>query len=330
MEQKILITGANGFIGGYLVDEALKQNLKVYAGLRAGSPASSLQDKPVQILTLDYNDVLSLSQLLTEHNFDYIIHNAGITKSPEKKLFYEVNVTLLVNIVEAIKHSSIELKKFIFISSLAAYGPADQVPDQIITESCTPRPVTEYGRSKLAAEAYLKQQSEIPFVIIRPTAVYGPKDKEFLNVYHMITKGVNLQPGLKTQHLSFIYTKDLAALIILAAKSSYKNTAYFVSDGKLYTSDYYVSIVKKLLGKRTIDIKVPIPVVKIITFFMENISRLMGDYSILNTDKVNELQARYWNCDSTKILSELNYNIQYDLPTGVAETTQWYKDNKWI
>lgn len=330
MREKILITGSNGLIGSYLVDEAIKNGLDVYSGVRKGSNHESLKAKDTILTYMDFNDRAGLVQLLKTHEFDYIIHNAGITKSPDKSQFYNVNVKLLISLCNAIEESGVNIKKFVFISSLAAFGPADDLPNHIVTDETTPNPVTAYGRSKLEAETFLKSRANLPYVIIRPTAVYGPKDKEFLNVYQMIDNGVNLQPGLDRQFITLIYTKDLAAIIIKATLSIYTQTAYFVTDGNLYSSDHFVNIIKKILNKSTINIKVPLFLVKIITFFTENISRFTGNYSILNTDKVSELEARYWNCDATKFKKELDYEIQYNLEDAIKESVMWYRQNKWL
>ena len=330
MSGKILITGANGLIGSYLIDEAIKNGLEVYAGVRKGSNHDELKTKNTIITFMDYNDSEGLIALIKTHQFDYIIHNAGITKSPDTAQFYEVNVKLLIHLCEAIEVSGVSLIKFVFISSLAAYGPADDLIDHIVTEDSTPKPVTAYGKSKLEAETYLKSRTSLPYVIIRPTAVYGPKDKEFLNVYQMIANGISLQPGLESQFITLIYTKDLAAIIIKACLSEYSKTAYFVTDGNLYSSDHFVNVIKKILNKPTINIKVPLFLVKIITFFTENVSKLTGNYSILNTDKVSELEARSWNCDATKYKNELGYEIEYNLEKAIIESVAWYKQNKWL
>lgn len=330
MQEKILITGANGFIGGYLVDEAISQGLEVFAGVRKESNHASLKEKKLQIIYMDFDDEQLLVDLLQNHKFHYIIHNAGITKSPDRNQFHEVNVNLLVKLTNAIQKSGITLKKFVYISSLAAFGPADHLPNKTITEDSVPKPVTEYGRSKLAAEQYLKEKTQLPYIIIRPTAVYGPKDKEFLSVFQMVMNRINLQPGLKTQYLTLIFIKDLAGVILKATLSPYTKTAYFINDGSLYSSDHFVRIIKRTLNKKTLNIKVPLFLVKIITFIMENFSKLIGEYSILNTDKVHELEARYWNCDASKVSTELNYAIQYTLEEGVKETADWYQTHKWI
>ena len=330
MQEKILITGANGFIGGYLVDEAINQGLDVFAGVCKESNHASLKEKKLQVIYIDFDDEASLVDLMQNYKFDYIIHNAGITKSPDKNQFHEVNVNLLVKLTKAIQKSGVTLRKFVYISSLAAYGPADHQPGKTITEDSIPKPVTEYGRSKLAAERYLKEKTQLPYIIIRPTAVYGPKDKEFLSVFQMVMNRINLQPGLKTQYLTLIFIKDLAGVILKATLSPYTKTAYFINDGSLYSSDHFVRIIKRTLNKKTLNIKVPLFLVKIITFIMENFSKLIGEYSILNTDKVHELEARYWNCDASKVSTELNYAIQYTLEEGVKETADWYQTHKWI
>ncbi len=329
-KEKILITGSNGFIGGFLVDEALRSGLDVYAAVRKHSNQETLKEQNVSILEIDYDNKDELSETLKQYNFDYIIHNAGITKSPDLQQFMLVNKGLLVKLTDSIIESGIKLKKFVYMSSLAAYGPADNVPDEIIREQSPPKPVTRYGVSKLAAEQYLISQNNLPYVIIRPTAVYGPKDKDFLSVFQMIKYGFNLQPGIGSQRLTFIYVKDLASLILNATLSHHVKKTFFAADGKVYTADVFTKLIEKNLNKKTIKIKVPISIVRTLAFFTENTGKIWGKYAILNSDKVNELEARVWNCDVSNLNHELGFTAKYDLQAGIDETISWYKANNWL
>ncbi|MFT6783171.1 MAG: UDP-glucose 4-epimerase, partial [Saprospiraceae bacterium] len=186
--QKILITGASGFVGGFLVEEALNRGLEVHAAVRRSSNREHLKDERIKFILIDFENNDALKSIFLLHKFDYIIHNAGLTKTPIKEQYFKVNATYLENMVEALIESDTVPIKFTFISSLAAYGPAEHTEYGIVTEDSEPHPVTNYGRSKLQAERYLKSKSEINYSIIRPTAVYGPREKDLFTVYDLINK----------------------------------------------------------------------------------------------------------------------------------------------
>ncbi|MBC7886148.1 MAG: NAD(P)-dependent oxidoreductase [Saprospiraceae bacterium] len=330
IKEKILITGANGFIGTFLVEEALKRGLEVYAAIRKNSNISSIKDLNITFLEFDYMDVNQMSSFFTKYQFTYVIHNAGVTKSPDPGEYLRVNRDYLINVIEAIRKSGITLKKFLFVSSLAATGPADFQKNGILSQDVIPYPVTYYGKSKLEAEIYLTQQRDIPFLIIRPTAVYGPGEKDLLNVFQMINRRIELNAGFLPQHLTFIYVKDLARLMILAIFSPYKHKAYFATDGHVYTGDAFSGFIRESLNKRTFKIRLPIPVIKLVAFVSEKAAGIWDSYPPLNIDKVNEIKARNWKCDVLDLETELEFKAEYDLTKGIPETVQWYKDNKWL
>lgn len=330
MKGRVLITGANGFIGGFIVQEAINKDLDVYALLRKNSDKSSLQGLDVKILEVDFTRPDELAAILVQYQFEYIIHNAGLTRSPDADELMRVNKGILVTLVNAIRTSSIRLKKLTYISSLAATGPADQVAGGMLTEQTIPNPVTHYGVSKLAAENYLKDQTDIPYIIIRPTAVYGPKEKDLLNVFKMISKGIDIQPGILGQKLTFIYVKDLATLILLATLSEKVNKAYFATDGHVYTSDAFSGFVKQYMNKWTIKIRMPLILIKGLAYISQKMAGLWDSYPIFNLEKVKEISAKNWNCDVSNLYHDLGFKAAYDLTTGIPETISWYKENKWL
>ncbi|MEE9372202.1 MAG: NAD(P)-dependent oxidoreductase [Saprospiraceae bacterium] len=326
---KILITGASGFVGSFLIEEALNEGLETYAGIRATSNKKWLQDDRIHFLELDLTTTNHLKEVIEYHQFDYIIHNAGVTKSNKKSEYFTVNVDYSKNLAEASLVSR-KLKKFSFISSLAAFGPADYQKEKVLSNHSIPHPVTTYGHSKLKAERVLKELKSLPLIIFRPTGIFGPRESDFLNVFETINRGFAPSVGFEEQWISLIYVKDLVNIILKATISDIKNKAYFVTDGNLYPSAKFNRAIAESLGKNPFHFKVPLPLVYVIAGISEGLSRISGNASILNMDKFQEIKARNLDCDISNLVQDFDFKPKYDLQAAINETTEWYKENKWL
>ncbi len=324
--KKILVTGASGFVGGFLIDEAISRGLSVHSAVRKSSNTKILDQLNTTLVYFDFEDIDGMVQMLKDGSYDYIIHNAGLTKAKAKEAYFKVNEQYLRNLIEAIRKADLQLDKFLFVSSLAAFGPADFQDNNIVSESSTPHPVTSYGRSKLAAEQYLKKQQDIPYNIIRPTAVYGPREYDLLTVYQTLAKRIEAYVGLSKQKLTFVYVKDLVRAMMDILMSDHEHTRYFITDGNTYSAQEMNAIVKRELEVTwTVPIKLPIFLVKVLAFFSEKMAGLSGKYPPLNIEKVNELQARSWHCDISPLQDDIAYKAEYDLDNGLKETIAWCK-----
>ena len=329
MKSKVLITGASGFVGSHLVEEALKNDLDVYAGIRKSSSQEWLQDERIQFLYLDLSDQSSLEEVMEKHHFDYVIHNAGVTKTNKKSDYFRVNVDFSKNLALASLKSK-RLKKFAFMSSLAAYGPADFQEDKVLSNRSKPHPVTTYGKSKLRAEGVLKEIKNLPLLIFRPTGIFGPRESDFLTVFQTIQKGVSPSVGFTEQWISLVYVKDLVRVLIKACSSDVNNQAYFVTDGNLYKTSQFNEVIAESLGKKPLKIKVPLPFVFALASINEGISRITGKASILNMDKFAEIKSRNLDCDISNLVQDFEYRPDYTLEAAVSETADWYKAQNWL
>ncbi len=326
---RVLITGANGFIGSTLVDEALKKGLDVTAGIRTSSDLSLLKGKPIKFLELDFRSDDDLkSKLKTSGRFDYIIHNAGTTKAINRQAYFDINTLNTERLVNALRNNNIQPDKFIFISSIAALGPT--TINDIITPKQNPNPVTSYGASKLKAEVFFNSLSDFPWVAIQPTAVYGPKDKDILIFINLVNKGYELYVGTQKQALSFIYSKDLVNVILSALDKGIVGKKYLVSDTNRYEKDDLGKAVKEALNTKTLKIKLPMGILKPIAYITEKIGEFRGSSPALNIEKLNELAAQSWYCDPSETYNDLAIQPSYDLYTGMKETVEWYKMNNWL
>lgn len=328
MNGRVLITGASGFVGYHLIEEALGKGLEVYAAVRPSSKVDHLRDLPVKFTQPDFANLKSLRADLEMHQYDYIVHAAGITKALHRKEYDLVNAEYTRNLGQAICETQLPLKKFVFISSLAAVGPSAN--GHPITEHDPARPVTPYGKSKLLAELYLSTLYALPIIILRPTAVYGPRDRDLFIMLKAISQGFEPYIGRKEQLLSFIYVKDLATATLDALGSTITRKAYNVSDGVPYNRYALADISKAILHKRTLRVHLPGGLVRVMALAQETMGRLRGQMPALNMDKLPELMATNWSCSIDHIREDLGFSPRYTFERGLTETIQWYKDQQWL
>ena len=323
MSNKILITGSNGFVGSFIVEEALRMNYNVYAGVRKTSNTQYLTDPRINFFYYSFENEENLRQQLRQHNFDYIILNAGITNAKDKETYFKINSGYTRKICKMLIEENVIPQKLIYISSLASYGPADYQASQVLDKDSVPHPVTWYGESKLQAEQFIDSFRQIPSIIFRPTAVYGPRDMDMLEIYKTIKKGLEPKIGFGNQEQTFVYVKDLAKLIASSLSSPIKNRSYFVGDGRIYLSEEINSLIKQILGVNTIKLTIPITLMKVIAASSEFAGRLQGKVALLNRNKVKEYFARSFAIDTTDLKNDFNFAPSYDLESGLDETINW-------
>lgn len=331
----ILITGATGFIGGFIVDSALANDLNVIVALRKSSNRQYLTDSRIHFIEIDLNDEKSISntlkEVVEEHgSIDYVIHNAGIVKTTKNADYHRVNYQYSVNFIEALMKSGQPIKKLTLTSSMAASAPGSDSTGQPIKITDKDEPVSAYGDSKKMIETYIEQKCTIPYIILRPPPVFGPRDQDMFTVFEMINKNVELYVGAKLQLLSFIYVKDLARGIILSTLSPFKNKKYFLSDNSYYDIVQFNEHIKKYLNKRTLKLKLPLFLVYIVAFFSEIYTRITGNMSQLNLEKIKEIKCSNWTCDAQEFYKDMGIAAEYSLPQAIAETIDWYKKENWL
>lgn len=328
--ESVVLTGATGFIGGFLTKALHDRGFKVYPVVRASSDTSNISYLKSNFVHFDFKNPKQISEILQAIRPTYFIHNAGLTRSASQMELNTVNAEYLKNILDAISLSGVQLKKFVFVSSLAAFGPAEYSEGGIVTNSSIPHPLTMYGKSKLKAEQYLAEYADIDYVIIRPTAVYGPRERDLLTVYKVLNKGLEIIIGSKRQLLTFIYVEDLVNIIIKSLHYKNKNRAFFATDNHTYTILEYNNFIKKALGKKSVRLVIPFTIFKAIAWLSEKIGKIKGVYPPLNIDKANELAAKSWHCDMQTTTEELGYCPAINLEQGIKHTIDWCRENKWI
>jgi len=318
--KQVLVTGAGGFIGSFLVEEALNRNLKVWAGIRQTSSKEYLFDERISFVDLFYSDKDKLIRQIENHRtcfgkWDYVIHNAGVTKCLHYEDFEKINYRFTRNLIEALQAADAVPDKFILMSSLSATPPTD----------------TMYGKSKRKAEEFLETQPDFPYLILRPTGVYGPRDKDYFLMLKSIKNGLELTAGYEPQLLTFIYAKDLAKAAFLAAESAFNGKIYNVTDGKTYSDETYTQLAKNTLGKkRVLKLRVPLLLLKTVSITAELFSKATKKPSTLNRDKYKIMKRRDWTCDISLLIHDLGFQAEYDLERGIRECVIWYTNHGWL
>lgn len=329
MKKRVLITGASGFVGYHLIAECLAADLEVYAAVRSSSNIKHLSHFDINYTDLDFSDVSSLKLALEDKKYSYIIHASGITAAKSKEEYNTVNAEYSKNLALAAMAAAINLEKFVFVSSLAALGPLPDLSG-VIEDNSIAQPITNYGQSKLLAEQYLEEVEGLPLLIIRPTAVYGPREKGIFIFFQTINKGLEPHIGSFKQNFSFIYVTDLARIIVKSLFSTVINKQYNVSDGNTYDRYALAEGLKKALQKKTLKFHLPIAAIAMVAAVMERLYKNSKASPALNKEKMNELTAVNWACSIHSVKKDLGFSPQYNLEAGVLETVNWYKENKWL
>lgn len=328
---KLLITGSTGFVGSHVVEEALAAGHEVYALVRSSSNISLLKKLNARLVFADVVNVKELEKVFQQFKkqnlqFDAVIHCAGVTKAKDWETYQKVNAEGTRNLIEGIKQYQKVLPTFIFTSSLAASGPTTIGRTIQVNEE---QPVTEYGKSKLEAEEIIRTTG-IPHVIFRPTAVYGPREKDLFELFKIIGKGWHPLIGRHPQELTFIYIKDLVELLLKAAVQPASNTVFFATDGRVYHKKEIGEGIAKAMDKKMISFSIPLTAVLGLAYISQFVYGLIKKIPPLNPEKFRELSAESWACEIAPTFDTFSFQPQYDLEKGLLETTKWYKSEGWL
>ena len=328
---KILITGGSGFIGSFIVEEALNRNMETWVAVRSSSSRKFLQDTRIRFIELDFSSEENLRKQLAGHKFDYVVHAAGVTKCLDKNDFFRMNTNGTANLVNVLSEPDRMPRRMVFLSSLSIFGAIrEQQPYKDIEPTDQPKPNTAYGESKLKAERIVTE-SGIPSVILRPTGIYGPREKDYFLMAKSIKGHVDFAVGYKQQDITFVYVKDVVQAVFLALDRGKPGSAYFLTDGEVYQSAAFSKLIHEALGRPWwIRITAPVWLLRVITFFGDAIAHITGKISALNNDKYHILKQRNWRCNIRPAINELGFAPEYNLKKGVRETIEWYKANGWL
>jgi nucleoside-diphosphate-sugar epimerase len=213
------------------------------------------------------------------------------------------------------------------VTTRAAAGPAQ--PGRPLDGSEPPRPVTAYGRSKLAGEQVVRS-SKLGWSIVRPPVVYGPRDREVLKVFRAARLGMAPVLGSGTQELSAVHAADLANALLAVADAPVEGRTYHACHPEIFTSAEFTRTVGAAMGRSVKTVRIPPLVGRALLTITEMSARIAGQTTILTTDKANEFFEPAWTADPTPLISDCGWQPVFDLESGLADTYQWYRTAGWL
>lgn len=332
MRTKVFITGASGFVGSHLVESVKNLGWEVHAAVRKSSKTDDIKAYVDKFVYPDFGDVEALKAFFQQEQYDYIIHAAALTKSKSEAEMMRVNVGMTQNLLHAAFSEGIMLKRFVYVSSLAAIGPITYDATEDIHEDTAYRPLTLYGRSKQKSESNIKERfADKPISVFRPTAVYGPREKDLFILFDTLNKGLDPYIGSNPQKLSFVYVKDLVDILIKGCVAEQGNLQFYnISDGQVYSKYAMADIFRNTFKKKAFRLHIPYRVVSFVARISQLLYKNSSKTPVIYPERLGELTAENWSCDITKAKQKLGYQPQYNLEKGLTATLLWYKNNNWL
>ncbi len=323
MAETILITGASGFIGRRLRRALLEQGHDVVAIRRPGSPPA----QEGRTIEASYDDLERLTAIAREEKPSRVFHVAGVTKGRTYADFARGNVMPTKNLLRALEAEHPDVDRFVHVSSLAAYGPAE--PGKPLCEHDPRRPIEHYGISKLESEQVV-EDAEVPWTIVRPSGVYGPGDVDYLELFKAASRRVNLFFGNKKRWFSAIYVDDCVRAILEA--SSHPETAgrgYFLSDGRPTTWERFQNAIVDTIGKRALTVDLGDRLVSAAAIAGELATRIDGKPRLMNRQKARMGFQDAWLCACDRAREDFGFECEVSQEDGIRRTHEWYLDNGW-
>ncbi len=324
----VLVTGANGFIGSHLVEELVNKNYKVHCLVRKSSDLRWIENLPVQFIFGDVADYSTLINAVKDK--EKIFHLAGITKAYNQQDYYRINAEGTKNLLKACAENNKNIRKVVYLSTLAVNGPAKELNP--LTEDAKCNPISDYGKSKYGGEKYaVEYMKHLPITVIRPPVVYGPRDKDVYFYFQLVNKRIKLRVGFDEKYLSIVFVKDLVKGIVIAAESN-RSTGqiYFIAEDKTYSYKDISTAIATSFKKKGISLILPYTVIQGIALFSEFIANMRKKPALINRQKIFEMKQKYWICSPAKAIRELDYKTDYPLSKGIKITAVWYRKNHWV
>ena len=327
-----VVTGSSGFIGSHLVDALLARGAQVRALVREDSATDAL-DPRVERSVVDLLDSRSVREATAWEGATHVFHLAGVTKRRTLAQFREGNVVPTANVLAAATaRAGSTPPRVVLVSSQAAAGPAS-AEDRPVREDDVPHPIEGYGRSKLEAEQATRlYEQSLPLSIVRPAAVYGPRDRDFLRVFRLATRPIALHAVPRWHTFSIVHVADVVAALLLAAeRPAAAGRTYFVAnDVPTSWSELYAEMARAAGVKPSIELQIPRQAIALAGLAGDAVSALTGGHSLANRHKTRLARPRWWLCDASRARAELGWAPSLTLQQGLRDTYLWYLQAGWM
>lgn len=325
---RAIVTGGAGFIGSHLIEALLRRGDDVVCIERAEASRRWLANLSVDYRATGLDRRGELARAFD--GADVVFHLAGLTEARRPQDFYAVNTEGTARVMEAAAATGSRPPRVILLSSLAALGPCRN--GDLLSRRTVPYPLSHYGQSKLLAEGVVHAYADrVPAVILRFSAVYGPRERAVLTLFRLVWRGVALTVGPWGREVSLLYVKDaVQALLGAATAPEAAHRTYCVAHPEPITWRAFVDVVGRVLGRSPLRLCVPAILARGVALVAEAVARLRGQAAILNRERVRELTQRRWVCDVAPAVQELGFRPEYPVDRGVAETAAWYREAGWL
>jgi len=328
---KAFVTGGTGFVGSHLVEELLNRDYKVRCLVR--SDLKWLDGLPIETVRGDLFDAEALREGV--RGVDIVHHVAGLTRAETQEALDRANVEGTLSVLDAVRAAAPAVESVVVTSSLAACGPSPVVGDRPrpLTEADPLRPITRYGRSKERMEAAMQEHyDDLPLTIVRPPAVYGPREADIFTIIKAADKQ-RVFPIVgegRAPQLSLVHVRDLVrGLADLGESDATAGETYFVSSEAHYSWNEIRETILGALGRGALRVNVPRPLVGVVGMAAEAVGKAFGTYPPLNREKAREAKAA-WLCSPAKAQRDVGYRQTVSLDEGMRETVAWYRAHGWL
>ena len=327
-----LVTGSSGFIGSHLVDALVARGATVRVLARAGATPGEPDPRTTR-WAVDLLDDRSVRETAAWEGVTHLFHLAGVTKRRTLAQFRSGNVVPTANLLAAaVARGGASPAHVVFVSTQAAGGPASS-PDRPVREDDPPRPIEGYGQSKLEAEqAARRYDGQLPVTIVRPAAVYGPRDRDFLRAFRLAARPIAIHAVPRQHCFSIVHVADLVdALLRAGDRSEAAGRTYNVaSDAPVTWQALYTEIAAAAALVPTLNVQLPLSAIAAAGYAGDAVSALTGWHTLANRNKTRLARPRWWLCDPSRAHDELGWNAAIPLQRGVRDTYLWYLAARWM
>lgn len=325
---KALVTGATGFIGSHLAHLLIGKGVQVRCLIRKTSDLAWLKDLPVEYVYGDLFDETALAAAVD--GVDYVYHSAGLTKAKTREEYFRRNAAGTRNLLAAVALKNPGLRRFVQISSQAAAGPSPSSTP--MGEDVAAHPLTTYGKSKWDAECECHRvMNTLPVTILRPPAVYGPRDKDIFEFFKTMSRGLQPMVGFSEKYVSLIHVADLVRGFVLAAESpKAAGGTYFITSARAYGWKEIGEVTRRIIGRRAIRLRIPGFGVYMIAAVAEALALFSPKPALINFEKARDMVQDYWTCSGARAEADFGFRQEVSLEDGIRDTVQWYRQQGWI